>query len=234
MWNRVDLKERAKEKIGKNYWPCVAVSFIYLLVTGLILGGSGAARGVMSSITGDISYAIDYFTEQPGVVSGILLGVIGIGIIGIAISMILKIFVVYQLEVGAKGFFIKNMYTNPKIGDILETYNNGSMKTVAITRFLMDLFIGLWTCLFIVPGIIKSYEYSMIPYILADHPDITWREAFELSKQMTNGHKMDLFILDLSFIGWRILAGFTCGLLGVFYVNPYYEQTLAEAYEVLR
>ncbi len=234
MWNRVDLKERAKEKIRKNYWPCVAVSFIYLLVVGLIAGGSGAARGVKSSFTGDISYAIDYFTEQPGVVIGILLGVIGIGIIGIAISMILKIFVVYQLEVGAKGFFIKNMYTNPKIGDILETYNNGSMKTVAITRFLMDLFIGLWTCLFVVPGIIKSYEYKMIPYILADHPDITWREAFELSKQMTNGHKMDLFILDLSFWGWRILAGFTCGLLGIFHVNPYYEQTLAEAYEVLR
>ena len=73
--------------------------------------------------------------------------------------------------------------------------------------FLKGLFQGLWSLLFVIPGIIKSYEYRMIPYILSENPNISRKRAFEISKQMMKGNKWDTFVLDLSFIGWQILSG---------------------------
>ena len=78
--------------------------------------------------------------------------------------------------------------------------------------FLMDLKTLLWLFLFIVPGVIKAYEYSMIPYLLAENPNLSASEAFSLSKQMTTGQKADLFVLDLSFLGWIILGHFVAEL----------------------
>ena len=75
--------------------------------------------------------------------------------------------------------------------------------------------------LFVIPGIIKSYSYRMIPYILAEDPSADMASAFNASIEMMNGHKMEVFIYDLSFIGWYILGVFTCGIAGVFYVYPY-------------
>ena len=87
----------------------------------------------------------------------------------------------------------------------------------------------LWLFLFIVPGIIKAYEYSMIPYLLAENPNLSADEAFYLSKQMTTGQKADLFVLDLSFIGWIILGLICCGI-GILFVLPYPQATRAEVY----
>ena len=77
----------------------------------------------------------------------------------------------------------------------------------------MNLFIALWTLLLIVPGIIKSYEYRMVPYILAENPGMNRKEAFAISKRMMTGKKWATFVLDLSFFGWIFLSIFTCGIL---------------------
>ncbi len=98
----------------------------------------------------------------------------------------------------------------------------------------MYLFIYLWSLLFIVPGIIKSIAYSMTPYILMDQPEIGAKEALKLSMQMTDGHKGQIFVMYLSFIGWQLLNGITYGILGIFYVNPYYSCSLAGIYESLK
>lgn len=98
----------------------------------------------------------------------------------------------------------------------------------------MYLFLFLWTLLFYIPGIIKGYAYFMAPYILMDQPEIDATEALEKSKQMTNGHKMDLFIMNLSFIGWSLLSVFTLGILAFFFVMPYMMLTSAGYYVVLR
>lgn len=98
--------------------------------------------------------------------------------------------------------------------------------------FWQLLWFFLWTLLFIIPGIIKSYSYCMSFYILADHPEITVREALNESKRMTQGHKMDLFILQLSFIGWGILATLTFGI-GYFWLIPYMQVTMANTYKKL-
>lgn len=97
----------------------------------------------------------------------------------------------------------------------------------------MDLKTLLWSFLLIVPGVIKAYEYSMIPYLLAENPNLSADEVFSLSKQMTTGQKMDLFVLDLSFLGWIILGLICCGI-GVLFVLPYPQATRAEVYLILR
>ncbi|MBQ1504250.1 MAG: DUF975 family protein [Oscillospiraceae bacterium] len=85
----------------------------------------------------------------------------------------------------------------------------------------MGLWVFLWSLLFVIPGIIKAYEYALTPYILANYPDVEAMEALNLSKRMTKGHKADLFVFDLSFIGWHLLSALTFGLLEIFYVAPY-------------
>ena len=100
--------------------------------------------------------------------------------------------------------------------------------------FCRDIFIFLWTLLLIVPGIVKSYEYRMVPYVLAENPDLSREEAFALSKRMMDGDKMNAFILDLSFIGWAILTILTFGLVGIFYYQPYLALTDAALYQTLK
>ena len=106
----------------------------------------------------------------------------------------------------------------------------GYYGNIVKIMFLMELYLALWTCFFIIPGIIKLYEYRMVPYILAERSDINHKEAFTLSRSMMDGQKLDVFILDLSFIGWGVLSIFTCGIVGIFWTIPYKAATNAELY----
>ena len=99
-------------------------------------------------------------------------------------------------------------------------------------QFLQNLIVGLCALFFIVPGIIISYAYSQAMYILADNPEIGAREALRRSEKMMKGHKMELFVLDLSFIGWHLLALVTFGLSYI-YVGPYLTTTRAGFYRSL-
>lgn len=98
---------------------------------------------------------------------------------------------------------------------------------------ITNVFVFLWSLLLVVPGIIKAYAYSMAPYILADHPEMTAREALNESKRMTEGYKGDLFLLQLSFLGWHLLALLTCGLLYI-WLAPYLSATQANYYLELK
>ena len=120
------------------------------------------------------------------------------------------------------------------LDSLIFVYKSGQLKNTIITMFMKGLFQTLWTLLFIIPGIIKAYEYRMIPYILSENPEISRKRAFEISKQMMKGNKWNTFVLDLSFLGWQILSGLTIGILGIFYVNPYVQGTNAELYAYLR
>ena len=85
-----------------------------------------------------------------------------------------------------------------------------------------------------VPGIIKAYEYTMVPYILADNPAITRKEAFERSREMMKGNKWRTLVLDLSFILWDLLGAITGGIVTLFYVHPYRQLTRGALYEKLK
>ena len=98
-----------------------------------------------------------------------------------------------------------------------------------LQRFLRNLYIALWSLLFIVPGIVKIYSYAMTPYIMAEHPEMTANEAITASRQLMDGHKGELFCLHLSFIGWQFLNLFTMGI-GSLWLNPYMQATEAAFY----
>ena len=95
------------------------------------------------------------------------------------------------------------------------------------------VFQTFWNLTFI-GGIIKKYEYSMIPYILAENPTMGRKDAFFLSRQLMRGNKWRMFLLHLSFIGWSILSLLTFGILDFLFVNPYQTATDAELYMTLR
>ena len=96
--------------------------------------------------------------------------------------------------------------------------------------FLTNLFIALWSLLFIIPGIVKAFSYSMTPFILEEHPELSANEAIDHSRAMMKGHKFDLFWLILSFIGWGFLCLFTFGI-GYLWLTPYMETSVASFYE---
>ena len=100
-------------------------------------------------------------------------------------------------------------------------------------NILISVFTSLWSILLIIPGIIKSYSYSMAFYIMADNPSMKSMEALKESQKMMDGHKWELFILDLSFIWWNLLAAITFGVAYI-YVGPYYEATRTNFYNYLK
>ena len=94
----------------------------------------------------------------------------------------------------------------------------------------MALFTFLWSLLFVIPGIVKGFAYSMTPYILGDCPKVSATDALKLSMRMMKGHKFEYFVLQLSFIGWGLLSALTLGILNIFYVSPYFNLSCAGYY----
>lgn len=151
----------------------------------------------------------------------------------VVVAIPLRILVFNPLEIGCRRFFVKNLKEDAQIKEMCYAFDNGYKRNVK-TMFFRDVYTFLWTLLLIFPGIIKMYEYQMIPYILAEYPEMDQKDVFALSRQMMDGNKWKAFLLDLSFFGWYFLNGMTFGILGVFYVNPYQAQTDAALYETLK
>ncbi|MCI9447720.1 MAG: DUF975 family protein [Lachnospiraceae bacterium] len=154
-------------------------------------------------------------------------------VVGLVIAIPLCVFFLNPLEVGLKRFFVQNLRDRANVKEICYAFDRNYMNCVKVL-FFRDLYIFLWALLFLIPGIIKAYEFRMVPYILGENPDITKEQAFALSGEMMLGNKGKAFLLDLSFLGWYILSGLTLGLLGIFYVNPYVNQTDAALYQKLK
>ena len=173
---------------------------------------------------------------KPGVIAAVAMGVLIfliVFLIVFALCAVLSAFVLNPIDVGCRRFFLRNLHEPAQVGNIGYAFDN-NYKNIAKTMFFRDMYTFFWTLLFIIPGIVKAYEYRMIPYLLADNPQMTKEQAFAESKRMMKGPKCRTFVLDLSFLGWYILTGFTFGILGIFYVLPYVNQTDAALYETLR
>lgn len=164
-----------------------------------------------------------------GTVIAILAGII---VFVSILSIILSLFVFMPVTVGCKRWFVINSTDNPQFGEIAHPFKNGYLNVVK-TMFLVNLYTFLWSLLFVIPGIIKAYEYRMVPYLLAENPEMDSREAFRISKEMMDGNKWDVFVYDLSFLGWHILSAITWSIVGVFFVGPYKAIADAELYITL-
>lgn len=220
MWNRAELKMRGNMAFKKNYVSAVVVALL-MGIFGTVSGESSARRVSENS---DI-YSGNLFNV--GMITGLLAG---IATVVILIVLVAKVFVGNLLKMGGYRFFILNQTAQPGIGTLLDGFRSGHYVNIVLTMFLRDLFTTLWSLLLVVPGIVKHYEYLMVPYIIAENPAMDYKEAFQISKQMMDGEKMEAFIMDLSFLGWYLLSAVTCGLLAIFYVNPYVQASFAEMY----
>ena len=117
--------------------------------------------------------------------------------------------------------------------DMFEGYNKELFSRVLTTTLLYYVYVFLWSLLLLIPGCIKSYSYAMTPYILKDNPEMKNNAAIEESMRMMDGHKLELFLLDLSFIGWAILSLLTC-CIGFLWLVPYMNMARVNFYEDLK
>lgn len=117
--------------------------------------------------------------------------------------------------------------------DLFEGYNKELFSRVLTTTLLYYVYVFLWSLLLFIPGYIKSYSYAMTPYILKDNPEMKNNAAIEESMRMMDGHKLELFLLDLSFIGWAILSILTC-CIGFLWLVPYMNMARVNFYEDLK
>ncbi|MCF0131907.1 MAG: DUF975 family protein [Pseudobutyrivibrio sp.] len=167
-------------------------------------------------------FAINYLSKIPTVGNGLyFIALVFVGPI-ISASFTLQLYWTYHSGEA------------PKVSHLFEGFKGHRYWHVIGGTWYMTLFIFLWSLLLFIPGIIKSIAYSMTPYILMDQPEISATDALKKSMAMTKGYKWDIFVFYLSFIGWLLLAGITFGIVGIFYVIPYYTLSLAGIYDFLK
>ncbi len=256
MWTRKELKERAKEALKRNYWKIVLVSLIGMLIGGG-LGSSGISGGGSDIRDMASDNVKEHFTEhenddvdwegaeavlddiqmdiRPQDIVAIAFTVIVVLIVTaivLAIGIALDVLLLNPVQVGINRFMVKSLDDTARIAEVGYTFDHNYKNGVKV-MFFKDLYVVLWSLLFIVPGIYKAYQYRMVPYILGENPDMTYEEVLQRSKDMMDGQKWDAFVLDLSFILWHMLGGITCGLAEIFYVAPYVNLTDAALYSRL-
>ena len=251
MWVRSELKEKGKINFKKFYWKSVVVSLICALLSGGMNSQVTKKIGESYNPPTNGSYYYEYHIDDESfnqdeilneignsvekfINSGIVLTVALIGVLFASIGFIIKLLIIYPIQIGKNNYFVGIREEEKTLESLIFNYKSGKLKNTIFTMFMKGLFQILWALLLIIPGIIKSYEYRMIPYILSENPEISRQRAFELSKHMMKGNKWRTFVLDLSFIGWYLLSALTIGILAVFYVNPYVESTNAELYAYLK
>lgn len=206
--NRAAIKAEAKNFIGQDRrWLTMALACLPLvLLQGAISGGIT----VVNRLTQDGETYTEY-SAGSNVIAWLLI----------------------PFTVAMAGYFLNYLRGfNPEWKSLyregLDRY--GKYFSVGLVT---QIVIGLWSLLLIVPGIVKAYEYYFVHQIIHDNPNLSQKQARELSSRMTNGYKGDLFVLDLSFFLWYMLVAITCGL-AMFYVGPYIMCTNAMYYENLK
>lgn len=184
---------------------------------------------------GQITVMEKYSVSAIGMVVAVVIGLsifLAIFLVIFAIIFAVDVFLFNPFSVGVDRFMLKSVDDRAEVNEITYGFDH-SYKNIVKTLFHRDLQIFLWALLFIIPGVYKKYQYRMVSYIMAEHPDMEYKRVLQMSKDMMNGHKWKAFVLDLSFILWHILGTITCGIVEIFYVQPYQQLTCAALYRRL-
>lgn len=137
------------------------------------------------------------------------------------------------LVIARRIFLEGRIYESIPIKRFLFLHRLKKWGKASFTMFLLFVYQMLWDFT-VIGGIIKRYSYYMVPYIVAENPDVGANEAITLSRKMMKGHKWECFVLELSFLGWHILGALSAGLVDIFYTNSYKSCTFCEYYVHLR
>ena len=222
------LRARARANLTGNWGVSIAVAVVAALLGGLIAGISFLPE-LETVIPIEYFPVLQKFSDWWN--EGLHIGRVTLnfrsGIFGFA-----AFFLGGVLQMGYADFLLKQHDgKETAFNDLFSKFDY--FGTGFAQRFLRSLYTFLWSLLFIIPGIIKGYAYAMTPFILAEHPELTASQAIRLSEDLMDGHKSDLFMLDLSFIGWNILVTLTWNL-GNIALNPYKNAAHAAFYRQLQ
>ena len=222
---RSELKQRAKSQISGS----VLILFFMILIANIdafmasIMSNFANFTNVTSHLISSIQH--NDITVTNAVVQRLIWTVCGGGMLVWLISLI----ILSPLKVSLARTFLRNQDgEKPEFSMLIWGYKN-CWEQSALLALLKDVFVTLWSLLFVIPGIIKYYSYSMANYILAENPEMKALDAITESKKLMKGYKFKLFVLDLSFFLWYLLEAITLGLAGI-YVQPYVEATKANFY----
>ncbi len=260
MWVRSELKAKAKVFLGKFYWKSFLVTLIVGLGVSGLTGSfnSGYDKTTFNESiyesevqldTTNETFAIDMPLSEPEdvrLLQDFMQGYLPMGInkllklagvfavVGVLFSIAIGVFVLAPLGVGGKKFFLEGATRDEvNFGHLGFAYKQEHYLNVVWVLFYTAVLNILFTLMLIIPGIIKAYAYSMVPYLLAEDPTLNAPKAIEISEAMTEGHKWDIFVLDLSFVLWHALRFVSFGLSEHF-LAPYIEATKTQLYLVLK
>ncbi len=177
--------------------------------------------------------AVNYDSGYDDAFLGVLGGVFAVVFIVVfVIALAYSTFLGMPVTVGQYRFYLDARRGDVNVGKIFSQFKSGAYMPTIAAMFIMNLKIFLWSLLFLIPGMIKTYEYILVPYIMAENPYIDRKRAFEISRRTMEGEKFNCFVLQLSFIGWFFLGAIT--VIGGIFVAPYYNATMAEFYCCMR
>ena len=230
-WSRKELKTNAKAALKRSFWKDLlaliivgligaAVSYCLFMIVNAISGGDlmksqEALNNIQNGATeAEVRQALN---ESFGPAYSIYN----------CLNSLISLFFIIPLGIGTYRFFQVSRSGNASFSELFVPLKK--FFRIGLIMCWLGIKVFLWSLLFIIPGIIKAYQYSQVPLILAENPSIKCRRAFQISKAMTKGNKWHLFVLELSFILWVIGTICTCGLLAIYFA-PYYQATFVEAY----
>ena len=216
MTTNQEFKNAALSALRGNWAPAVLAALVYFVLACVVSG----ATSIYQVANPDLFL--------PG-------GTAPAGYLGLSGgSFLLSVFLFIPLSVGfANAFNALYVYSNANVLSNTFGYGfKGYWRSIG-GMVLVYVFTFLWSLLLIIPGIIKAYSYSLTPYILIDNPELSPREAVRRSQQMMQGQKFNLFYLQLSFIGWSILACLTGGI-GFLWLLPYMQTSQAVFYQNIK
>ena len=210
------FRARAREVLRGNWGISVGAAALAYLLGGIMVGG-----GFFPDLESDLAKTLGLSYEMPGFTVQIrsLLGLLGF-VIGGTVQLGYSKFLLSQHD--GQPYEIRGLFSQ------FHRFTDGFVQ-----NFLRSLYVTLWTLVFIIPGIMASYSYAMTPFLMAENPDLTASQAISLSKDMMDGHKGELFALDLSFIGWALLCVLTLNI-GSLFLNPYQNAAYAAFYRELK
>ena len=219
-----DFKEKALNALRGNWGIAILASLI-----ASALGASDGSVSFGGSFGGGGSSSGGSDAMMPEELVSIIVGV-GIAIILFSIAMSVALLIVGgPVWVGYSKFNLDLIEgsESKNIGTLFSGFK--ILKTAFLAKLLQNLYVFLWSLLFIIPGIVASYKYAMTGYILAENPNMSAKEALEQSKRIMDGNKLRLFSLDMSFIGWHLLCILSLGV-GYVWLAPYIEASHAAFY----
>ena len=218
-----DYRRVARENLRGNWPLSIGVCAIACILGGMSVGGSFIPEFSFRVDGQDISNINDLLN----LITPAAFSAFGLG----SLLALARLVIGGTIELGFAQYLLKQYnHANFELHDLFSRFDRFGQGFAQ--KFLRGLYTILWSFLFIVPGIVKSYAYAMTPFIMAENPEMSASEAITASKELMDGHKGELFTLDLTFIGWGLLAALTLNL-GHLALNPYRNAAYAAFYKDL-